>query len=185
LVLAVELREINGVLWFTGETADKSGAGDADIAWEIDPRDLEFSQSLGMGSSGEVFEGTFMGNKVAVKVLKTNDTANEIEEFKKEFQVLVTMNSPYVIKFYGASLAEKLCMVMEHCARGSLYDVLNKKDLDLTWDRFFTFAKQSVAGVMALHKYNPAILHRGTHDKTELPAKTPANSVSDCRLENP
>jgi len=31
----------------------------------------------------------FEGKKCAIKVLKTTDAENEVEEFKKEFQVLV------------------------------------------------------------------------------------------------
>jgi ankyrin repeat protein len=142
----------------TSKTANPTTA--SDIAWEIDPRDLEFERSLGMGSSGEVFEGKYLGNRVAIKVLKTNNLEEEIEEFKKEFQVLVAIGSPNIIKFFGASLSGKLSMVMEFCSRGSLYDVLNKKDFVFEWDRFFSLTREVVQGVEALHVNNPSVLHR-------------------------
>eukprot|EP01122_Echinamoeba_exundans_P010444 TRINITY_DN3914_c0_g3_i1.p1 TRINITY_DN3914_c0_g3~~TRINITY_DN3914_c0_g3_i1.p1 ORF type:complete len:778 (+),score=208.17 TRINITY_DN3914_c0_g3_i1:126-2459(+) len=142
----------------TSKTANPSTA--SDIAWEIDPRDLEFERSLGMGSSGEVFEGKYLGNRVAIKVLKTNNLEEEIEEFKKEFQVLVAIGSPNIIKFFGASLSGKLSMVMEFCSRGSLYDVLNKKDFVFDWDRFFSLTREVVKGVEALHVNDPSVLHR-------------------------
>lgn len=142
----------------TSKTANPTTA--SDIAWEIDPRDLEFERSLGMGSSGEVFEGRYQGNRVAIKVLKTNNLEEEIEEFKKEFQVLVAIGSPNIIKFFGASLSGKLSMVMEFCSRGSLYDVLNKKDYVMTWDSFFSLTREVVMGVQALHGNATAVLHR-------------------------
>ena len=131
-----------------------------DNEWEIDPTDLEFTRSLGQGASGEVFQGTFKGEPVAIKVLKTNNTDAETEEFKKEFSVLVSFNSPYIIRFRGACLADKLCMVMEFCPHGSLYDLLRAPDFVMTWERFFTFAIETTAGLAVLHKAKPSILHR-------------------------
>jgi serine/threonine protein kinase len=131
-----------------------------DNEWEIDPTDLEFTKSLGQGASGEVFQGTFKGEPVAIKVLKTNNTDAETEEFKKEFSVLVSFNSPYIIRFRGACLADKLCMVMEFCPHGSLYDLLRAPDFVMTWERFFVFAIETTAGLAVLHKAKPSILHR-------------------------
>lgn len=128
--------------------------------WEIEPTDLEFIKSLGQGASGEVFQGTFKGEPVAIKVLKTNNTDAEVEEFKKEFSVLVSFNSPYIIRFKGACLADRLCMVMEFCPHGSLYDLLRSPDFVMTWDHFFTFAIETTAGLAVLHKAKPSILHR-------------------------
>lgn len=128
--------------------------------WEVDPTDLEFTKSLGQGASGEVFMGSFKGETVAIKVLKTNNTDAEVEEFKKEFSVLVSFNSPYIIRFRGACLADKLCMVMEFCPHGSLYDLLRSPDFVMTWDHFFTFAIETTAGLAVLHKAKPSILHR-------------------------
>jgi len=131
-----------------------------DSEWEIEPTDLEFIKSLGQGGSGEVFQGTYKGESVAIKVLKTNNTDAEVEEFKKEFSVLVSFNSPYIIRFRGACLADKLCMVMEFCPHGSLYDLLRSPEFVMTWDRFFSFAIETTAGLAVLHKAKPSILHR-------------------------
>jgi hypothetical protein len=50
---------------------------------------------------------------VAIKVLKEAQSDKEIEEFKKEFQILSAVKSPYMVHFFGASLSPKLCMIME------------------------------------------------------------------------
>lgn len=128
--------------------------------WEIEPTDLEFIKSLGQGASGEVFQGTFKGEPVAIKVLKTNNTDSEVDEFKKEFSVLVSFSSPYIIRFKGACLADRLCMVMEFCPHGSLYDLLRSPDFVMTWELFFRFAIETTAGLAVLHKAKPGILHR-------------------------
>jgi serine/threonine protein kinase len=63
---------------------------------------------------------------VAIKVLNATDFDDQLEEFKKEFDILRKVNSPYMITFYGAVIERNLSMVMELCERGSLYDVLVK-----------------------------------------------------------
>lgn len=139
---------------------DPSVPFSSEFKWEIDPRDLEFIKSLGQGASGEVFFGQYKGNDVAIKVLNSTNEDSEISEFKKEFQVLVSFRSPYIINFIGAALADKLCMVMEYCQRGSLYDVLRDPEFKMTWDHFFSFAIDTLEGLAVLHQSNPSILHR-------------------------
>jgi serine/threonine protein kinase len=97
--------------------------------WEINQDQLEFTELIGKGTSGSVFAGLYdMGHKqpVAIKVLSTSNIEQELVEFKKEFKILLELNSEYMIKFYGAVVEKYLMMVMELCERGSLYDVLLK-----------------------------------------------------------
>jgi serine/threonine protein kinase len=94
--------------------------------WEIDHEQLEFTQLIGKGTSGSVFAGLFGTQPVAIKVLSTSNIEQELVEFKKEFKILLKLNSEYMIKFYGAVVEKYLMMVMELCERGSLYDVLLK-----------------------------------------------------------
>lgn len=58
--------------------------------------------------------------------MNATDFDDQLEEFKKEFDILRKVNSPYMITFYGAVIEKNLSMVMELCERGSLYDVLVK-----------------------------------------------------------
>lgn len=51
-------------------------------------------------------------------------------------------------------------MVMEYCARGSLYDVLSKGAVEIGWPEVFHFSKELLSGMCALHKHDPQILHR-------------------------
>jgi len=137
----------------------KSSIGLKDNVFVIKHQELEFTKKLGAGSAGKVFKGLYKGNKVAIKVLKTNDSTVD-EEFKKEFRVLSVLESPHIVKFLGACFEPKLCMVMEYCSRGSLYHVLNNKDISIGWNIALKFALEMTAGLSCLHSWIPPIVHR-------------------------
>lgn len=69
------------------------------------------------------------------------------------------LRSPHVVFFYGACLQPSMCMVLEFCHKGSLYDVLNSKE-DITWKRVFKAAKDTIKGLSCLHNWKPQIVHR-------------------------
>lgn len=126
----------------------------------INDSELEFTEKLGAGSSGKVYKGLYKGNEVAIKVLKSMTETKEIEEFKKEFQIMSAIRSKYVVYFHGAVLEPKLCMVMEYCSRGSLYHVITNEKYDIGWDKVFRFAIETTKGIDMLHNADPQIVHR-------------------------
>eukprot|EP01132_Coremiostelium_polycephalum_P005348 gene5348-6671_t len=126
----------------------------------ISDGELEYTEKLGAGSSGKVYKGLYKGKEVAIKVLKSMTEAKEIDEFKKEFQIMSAIRSKHVVHFYGAVLEPKLCMVMENCAKGSLYHVMNSDKYDIGWDKTFRFALETARGIECLHKWEPNIVHR-------------------------
>lgn len=56
--------------------------------WRIPHSSLEFLVKLGSGASGTVYKGIYEGMNVAIKLLKTNSSVKEVEEFKKEFHIM-------------------------------------------------------------------------------------------------
>lgn len=56
--------------------------------WLINYNEVEYTELLGSGTSGKVFKGLYHGEEVAVKVLKALTEDKEIQEFKKEFQIM-------------------------------------------------------------------------------------------------
>jgi len=71
-----------------------------------------------------------------------------------------SIQSPFLVFFFGAVLEPKMCMVMELCSRGSLYHVMSDNKLDITWERVFLFALEMVKGVDELHSWTPQVVHR-------------------------
>lgn len=128
--------------------------------WEIEQDQLEFTELIGKGTSGSVFAGLFDKQPVAIKVLSTSNIEQELVEFKKEFKILLELNSEYMIKFYGAVVEKYLMMVMELCERGSLYDVLLKTPKEISWARAASFASDMAEGIVVLHAHDPPIIHR-------------------------
>lgn len=43
--------------------------------------------------------------------------------------------SPYILYFYGSCVEPQVCIVVEYCMRGSLYEVMSEETFNLTWER--------------------------------------------------
>merc|ERR1712063_216533 len=113
-------------------------------SWEIDATELHLGASLGEGTSAMVYRGSYRSQDVAIKVLKEKAEAKVIEEFQKEFDIMSSLRSPHVVFFYGATTQPSLCMVLEFCAKGALYDVLNDMKEDNTWPIVFKAAIETI-----------------------------------------
>ncbi|GAM18909.1 hypothetical protein SAMD00019534_020840 [Acytostelium subglobosum LB1] len=149
------------------DTADYSGLKDSLQQLKhitelniIEDGEIEYTEKLGAGASGKVYKGLYKGKAIAIKVLKSMSEEKDIEEFKKEFQIMSAIRSKYVVHFYGAVVEPRPSMVMEHCAKGSLYHVMNNDRLDIGWEKLFKFATEMVRGIECLHGWNPQIVHR-------------------------
>jgi len=155
----------------------------------VDHDQLQFLDELGQGASGTVWRGHLRkpgeerGKEVAIKVLILTSSEDFLDDFKKEFMVLQSFNHPNVVKLFGVCLKPNLiCLVMEYCAMGSLYHVINKADMTIMWDQFFSICKQSVLGLQALHNHNPKILHRDLKSLNLLMTKDWNVKVADFGL---
>eukprot|EP01130_Rhizamoeba_saxonica_P009446 TRINITY_DN3841_c0_g1_i1.p1 TRINITY_DN3841_c0_g1~~TRINITY_DN3841_c0_g1_i1.p1 ORF type:complete len:810 (-),score=165.20 TRINITY_DN3841_c0_g1_i1:147-2576(-) len=126
---------------------------------ELQFSDLEFIELLGEGAAGQVFSGLYKGNKVAIKVLTAENIDSEVDEFKKELEILMSVKSELMIKFFGATLVPKLCMVMELCEQGSLHGYLNKVN-HLPMSELLSFVIDMAEGIAFLHEMDPPIIHR-------------------------
>jgi serine/threonine protein kinase len=76
------------------------------------------------------------------------------------FDIFSNVKSPHIVQFYGASLREKLTMVMELCDRGSLFHVMQEKAVVFSWKLFFGMMVEIVLGIKCLHECTPALFHR-------------------------
>lgn len=138
--------------------------------WIIKARDIEFvgragntkeRERIGAGTSGKVYRAILRGkNDVAVKILKPWTSDSQVDEFHKEFEVMCAVRDPYIVRFYGACFEPRLSLVMEFCERDTLFDVMNKDDLDIGWESVFRWAAQYTHAMIALHSHEPQVFHR-------------------------
>src|SRR5690349_12643929 len=102
------------------------------------------TDAIGEGASGKVYKGLynqqFKSKDVAIKVITTPNLKNQLEEFKKELEIMKVVKSNYCVTLYGITLEPKLCMVMEFCERGSLYNILMKNTKIVDWKLALSFA---------------------------------------------
>jgi len=73
---------------------------------------------------------------------------------------MVSVESKNIVRFYGASVSPYLCMVLELCERGSVYDFLKKFPEKLSWPLAIHFGSDMAEGMAALHAHSPPIVHR-------------------------
>ncbi|KAL6078190.1 Ankyrin repeat-containing protein [Balamuthia mandrillaris] len=133
--------------------------------WKIDPAALTFTDKLGAGASAKVYKGLYQGKEVAIKILKhkfegDGSDARAIRDFEHECEIMSKVSSPYILRFYGSCLEPQVCIVVDYCSRGSLYDVLQDETMDITWGRCFKWAHEMVLAIQALHNNDPPIFHR-------------------------
>jgi len=126
----------------------------------IDGKEIEYIKLLGDGASGDVYKGLYKGAPVAIKILKEMTADQEIEEFKKEFEILSAIRHKNIVFFYGAAMQPRLCMVMEYCTRKSLHHVMKESSLVINWSKALSMCKETCMGLNALHSNKPQILHR-------------------------
>ena len=92
--------------------------------------DLKYGKSIGAGSLGEVFEGTYCGDKVAIKTIGglTQVAEQKRKELMDEAKVLQNLQHPNIVRFYGAIIdpPAKACIVLELATLGTLHKLIHR-----------------------------------------------------------
>ncbi|XP_021654048.2 serine/threonine-protein kinase STY8 isoform X2 [Hevea brasiliensis] len=151
---------------WSGSSHSHSAAGKTSAAqaksgdWEIDRRLLKIGERIASGSCGDLYHGVYLGQDVAVKILRSehlNDTQEE--EFAQEVAILRQVQHRNVVRFIGAcTQSPHLCIVTEYMPGGSLYDYLHKNHNLLKLPQLLKFAIDVSRGMEYLHQNN--IIHR-------------------------
>ncbi|KAK2404449.1 ACT protein tyrosine kinase family protein [Trifolium repens] len=128
--------------------------------WEIDRRSLKIGEKIASGSCGDLYHGVYLGEDVAVKVLKSEQLNDALEdEFTQEVAILRQVRHKNVVRFIGACTnCPHLCIVTEYMTGGSLYDYLHKNRNVLELSQLLKFAIDVCKGMEYLHGNN--IIHR-------------------------
>lgn len=96
------------------------------------PDGYEFIQELGRGAQGSVWlvRNNNTGGRYEACKIVTSISPKELARFKREIQLLATLNHPNIITMYYANPKEKF-FLMEYVASGNLYHYCRKKVLNL------------------------------------------------------
>ncbi|BAU80032.1 serine-threonine kinase [Tokyovirus A1] len=129
--------------------------------WDIDISELEISGDIGEGFSGKVCSGSWKGQNVAIKILKSQTTNKKsIQDFRSEAETMANLRHPNVILFMAAcTKPPNMCIVMEYMGLGSLYEVLHNELMpSMPPALCVQIATQAAKGMHFLH--SSGIAHR-------------------------
>jgi alpha-tubulin suppressor-like RCC1 family protein/tRNA A-37 threonylcarbamoyl transferase component Bud32 len=130
------------------------------MLYQISYNELQFEKKLGEGTFGKVYQGSWNGVEVAIKKLK-QFSESDIDDAKKEVELLVKLRSPNVVLFMGMCFEHpNYCIVTEFMGGGDLYNLLHKKNVSLTPKQLKQFAVDIASGLAYLHQMRPMIVHR-------------------------
>ncbi len=128
---------------------------------EIPFEDLSIHKNnmLGSGSNSEVFQGTWHGKNVAIKIFRRSK-ARSFENETKKLQKLLDKNTPKsIVKYYGFGMTDNNqgYIVMKNIQSGDLCDVINNND-PISWEDCYACIKDICDALVFLHKKN--LVHR-------------------------
>ncbi|OMO87315.1 hypothetical protein CCACVL1_09129 [Corchorus capsularis] len=131
-----------------------------DNVWEIDTSQLKYESKLASGLYGDLYKGTFYGQDVAIKLLRSEHLNENLQkEFSQEVNIMRRIQHKNVVQFIGAcTRPPKLCIVTEFMSGGSIYDLLHKQKSGLKLPLFCKVAIDISKGMSYLHENK--IMHR-------------------------
>ncbi|KAK4753567.1 hypothetical protein SAY87_001671 [Trapa incisa] len=149
--------------------------------WEIDPSELDFSNSniIGKGSFGEILKAGWRGTPVAVKRIlpSLSDDRLVIQDFRHEVNLLVKLRHPNIVQFLGAVTERKpLMLITEYLRGGDLHQYLRSKGA-LSPSTSINFALDIARGMAYLHNEPNVIIHRDLKPRNVLLVNSSADHL--------
>ncbi|KAM9461372.1 megakaryocyte-associated tyrosine-protein kinase isoform 1-T1 [Clarias gariepinus] len=92
--------------------------------WLLDLSKLTLGENIGCGEFGDVFQGEYMGRKVAVKNIKSDVTA---QAFLDETSVMTKLQHKNLVQLLGVILHNGLYIITEFMAKGNLVNYVRSR----------------------------------------------------------
>lgn len=129
-------------------------------AASLDLAELSIGAEIGRGGFSRVYEGTYKGEKVAIKKMPLTDK-DAAKYLDSELAILQhCCDHPCLLKYYGAAVkAKEVFIVTEFMVGGDLSSVLSKHvDVPLPWRLRCRIARDALQGIVSLHSNE--LIHR-------------------------
>jgi serine/threonine protein kinase len=129
--------------------------------WELTEKQLVFNEKIASGAFGLLYRGSYCGQEVAIKVLKSSTEngpgVETLREFAQELNILRRVHHKNIIQLIGAiTQHETMCLVTEFMHGGSLLQYVQEHAIKLP--ELIRYALGVAMGLDYLHKIN--IIHR-------------------------
>ncbi|KAG0233310.1 hypothetical protein BGW42_007508 [Actinomortierella wolfii] len=142
----------------------------------VNLQSLELGKRIGDGTFGNVYKGTYGRRVAAVKIFKLASCAMSLDAIKKEVELLQTLQSRYIIQFYGVEYREdEVWLITDYAEHGSLKRAIDK-NLLTEWKDKIRIAQEIADGLAHIHQMN--VLHRDLKSANVL--LTSFNEVRIC-----
>ncbi|XP_036376579.1 megakaryocyte-associated tyrosine-protein kinase [Megalops cyprinoides] len=146
--------------------------------WLLDIEKLTLGESIGEGEFGAVYEGEYMGQKVAVKNIKCDVTA---QAFLEETTVMTKLQHRNLVRLLGVILHNGLHIVTEFMAKGNLVNFLRTRGRSMiTTTQLLRFALDVCEGMEYLESQK--LVHRDLAARNVLVSSDNVAKVSDFGL---
>ncbi|XP_035268465.1 megakaryocyte-associated tyrosine-protein kinase [Anguilla anguilla] len=161
----------------------KEGTKSAEVelskaGWLLDIKKLTLGESIGEGEFGEVYMGEYMGQKVAVKNIKCDVTA---QAFLAETAVMTKLQHRNLVQLLGVILDNGLHIVTEFMAKGNLVNFLRTRGRSVIGKtQLLHFALDVCAGMEYLE--SKRLVHRDLAARNVLVSVDSVAKVSDFGL---
>jgi len=128
--------------------------------WKIEFSELEFGDTIGEGSFGEVYKGKYLGSPAAIKKLYFVDDEFMQKYIEREMETLTSLHHPNIVQLLGICIhGDDVYIVTEYVAGGNLRKRLKREDTSaMSWKLKVSIAKGLALAMTYLH--SKKIIHR-------------------------
>mmetsp|Transcript_1922 Transcript_1922/g.6001 ORF Transcript_1922/g.6001 Transcript_1922/m.6001 type:complete len:610 (+) Transcript_1922:165-1994(+) len=145
---------------------------------KIAREDIKLIERMGRGCFGTVYGGKCRNANVAIKIPNNQEeiTAEKLEEFTKEVEIMSKIFNPNINLFMGACLEPGNIMIVTELMDGNVEQLLRSR-VPLSLTTCMKMARDAAKGMAWLHGAEPKIIHRDLKSSNLLYTENEGNYV--------